>query len=76
MTLINDTNHDQFIFPRSRYYGDFKPEKLIFNANLQEFAQRVGYLANLQTAGKLSAGEAYQQLETLWHELQQVAPAD
>jgi hypothetical protein len=70
-----DTNCDQFLFPRSRYYGEFKPEQLVFNANLQEFAQRVGYLANLQTAGKLSARDAYQKLENLWHELQQGTPA-
>jgi len=32
-----------FLYPRSRYYGQVKPENLVFNANLQEFAQRVSY---------------------------------
>jgi len=35
---------DHFIYPRSRYYGQVKPENLVFNANLQEFAQRVSYM--------------------------------
>ena len=32
--------------------GQVKPENLLFNANLQEFAQRVMVIANLETAGK------------------------
>lgn len=47
-------NLSDFLYPRSRYYGQFKPEYLVFNANLQEFAQRVSYISNLQTNGKLS----------------------
>ena len=58
-----------FLVPRSRYYGQVKPENLIFNANLQEFAQRVGYICNLQTAGKLSPEESYKQIKSLWKQL-------
>ena len=58
-----------FLYPRSRYYGPVKPENLVFNANLQEFSQRVGYICNLQTAGKLSAEEAYEQIKSLWKQL-------
>ncbi|WP_066383116.1 MULTISPECIES: hypothetical protein [unclassified Anabaena] len=58
-----------FLYPRSCYYGQFKPEYLVFNANLQEFAQRVNYITNLQTNGKLSPQEAYQEIKSLWKQL-------
>ncbi len=60
---------DEFLYPRSRYYGQVKPENLVFNANLQEFAQRVGYITNLETSGKLSPEEAYIQIKALWEQL-------
>ncbi|MCT7948835.1 hypothetical protein NG798_03455 [Ancylothrix sp. C2] len=59
----------QFFYPRSRYYGSVKPENLVFNANLQEFAQRVSYLANLETNGKLSPQETYKEIKQLWKQL-------
>ena len=58
-----------FLYPRSRYHGQVRPENLVFNANLQEFAQRVGYICNLQTAGKLSPEESYEQIKSLWKQL-------
>ncbi len=58
-----------FLCPRSRYYGQVKPENLVFNANLQEFAIRVSYISNLETAGKLSPEESYQQIKALWKQL-------
>jgi hypothetical protein len=60
---------DNFLHPRSSYYGKFKPEYLVFNANLQEFAQRVSYISNLQTGGKIPPEEAYQQVRSLWKQL-------
>ncbi|MCC5898923.1 MAG: hypothetical protein EA395_15745 [Phormidium sp. GEM2.Bin31] len=63
------TDRDQFIFPRNRYYGDFKPENVVFNANLQEFAQRVNYICNLETSGKLPPDEAYEAIKHLWKQL-------
>ncbi|NJK49018.1 hypothetical protein HC931_13300 [Candidatus Gracilibacteria bacterium] len=62
-------NRQEFLSPRSRYYGNFKPDKLVFNANLQEFSQQISYICNLQTAGKLTAEEAYQKIKTLWKQL-------
>lgn len=62
---------DEFLYPRSRYYGQVKPEHLVFNANLQEFAQKVGYITNLETSGKLSPEEAYKQIKALWKQLKQ-----
>lgn len=58
-----------FLYPRSSYYGQFKPEYLVFNANLQEFSQRVSYICNLQTGGKLSPEEAYDEIHLLWKQL-------
>lgn len=62
-------NRTQYLYPFNTYRGKFKPEFLVFNFNLQEFAQKVGYIANLQTSGKLSSAEAYEQVECLWHQL-------
>ncbi len=61
---------NQFLYPQSRYNGNVKPQNLVFNANLQEFSQQVGYIANLETNGKLSPQEAYQQIRELWQELE------
>ncbi|OUL17791.1 hypothetical protein [Nostoc sp. 106C] len=60
---------DDFLYPRSRYYGRVKPKNLIFNANLQEFSQRVSYICNLETGGKIPPNEAYKQIKLLWKEL-------
>jgi hypothetical protein len=65
------TDLHNFLYPRSRYRGSVKPETLVFNANLQEFSQRVSYICGLQTGGKLNPNEAVQQIRSLWHQLQQ-----
>jgi hypothetical protein len=62
-------DRSEFLYPRSRYYGQVKPENLVFNANLQEFAQRVSFICNLETAGKLSPEESYDQIKALWKQL-------
>jgi hypothetical protein len=62
-------NKDDFLYPRGRYYGQVKPENLVFNANLQEFAQKISYICNLETGGKLPPEEAYEQIKGLWKEL-------
>ena len=60
---------ENLLYPRSRYYGEFKPENLVFNANLQEFAHKVGYIVNLQTSGKVTSEDAYRQIKGLWKNL-------
>ncbi|MBW4480628.1 MAG: hypothetical protein KME54_28245 [Tolypothrix brevis GSE-NOS-MK-07-07A] len=62
-------NKDDFLYPRGRYYGQVKPENLVFNANLQEFAQKISYICNLETGGKLAPEQAYEQIKGLWKEL-------
>lgn len=58
-----------FLYPRSRYRGQFTPEHLAFNANLQEFAQRISYICALETGGKLSPEEAYEKIRDSWKQL-------
>ena len=60
---------NQFLTPRSSYHGEFTPQNLAFNANLQEFAQRVSLICSLETGGKVSSVEAYDDIKKLWKEL-------
>jgi hypothetical protein len=66
-----ENSKDQFFFPRSRYYGEFTPENLAFNANLQEFAQKVTFICGLETGGKISPEEAYYRIKQAWNQLKQ-----
>jgi sigma54-dependent transcription regulator len=66
VTNENSPEKDKFLFPQSRYYGNFTPENLAFNANLQEFAQRVAFICGLETGGKISSKEAYDEIRRLW----------
>ncbi|MEH1822728.1 MAG: hypothetical protein V7L31_27260 [Nostoc sp.] len=69
MTESNSQDKNNFLYPRSRYYGKFQPGNLVFNANLQEFAQKITYITCLETGGKLSQDEAYEQIKALWKQL-------
>jgi hypothetical protein len=72
MTQPDDSqsqDKQDFLNPRSKYYGDFSPERLAFNANLQEFAQRITYICCLETGGKLAPEEAYKQIKQSWKDL-------
>jgi hypothetical protein len=73
---VNDNNEnkdnkekEQFLYPRRPYRGKFTPENLVINANLQEFAQKVSYICNLETSGKISSQDAYLRIKTLWKSL-------
>ena len=65
------TNHNKndFLYPRHSYRGRVKPENLVFNSNLQEFAQKISYICNLETGGKLPPDIAYKQIKSLWKDL-------
>ena len=63
---FTDMDKHNFLYPRSTYHGEFKPEYLVFNANLQEFSQSIGYIANLQTGGKISPIQAYEQIKAAY----------
>lgn len=60
---------DDFFYPTGRYRGEFSPENLAFNANLQEFAQRVSILCGLEAGGKVSPNDAYEEIKQLWKQL-------
>ena len=60
---------NDFLYPRSRYHGQFSPQRLAFNANLQEFSQRIEYICALETGGKLPPKEAYSQIKQQWKKL-------
>jgi hypothetical protein len=62
-------DRSEFLYPHSRYRGAVHPENLVFNANLQEFSQRVSLICGLQTNGKLSPEDSYKQVRKLWKEL-------
>lgn len=68
---FQDPHNNEFLSPRSRYYGHFTPQNLAFNANLQEFSLRVNTICGLETGGKITPIEAYQQIRRLWHQLEE-----
>lgn len=70
MASDSNDNKDQFLNPLSHYRGDFTPENLAFDANLQEFASRVSILCNLETGGKISPVNAYEEIKQLWKQLE------
>ncbi len=64
------TNKEDFIYPQRPFRGEFTPENLLLDANLQEFAGRVGIICALENSGKLSPLDAYEQIKVLWHQLE------
>lgn len=70
MVQPNYEDKNSFLYPRNRYHGKFQPKNLVFNANLQEFSQRISYITSLETGGKLSPEEAFSKIEALWKQLE------
>jgi hypothetical protein len=66
-------NASEFLYPRSSYGGSGSPELREFDQQLQEFAQRVGYIAGLETGGKMTAEESYRALQSLWQNLSETS---
>jgi hypothetical protein len=67
---VADSNaKEDFLYPTGRYRGNFTPEQLAFNSNLQEFAQRVSLICGLETGGKISTEDAYTEIKQLWKTL-------
>ena len=60
-----------FLYPHGSYRGKVQPESLVFDANLQEFAQKVGYICNLENNGKISGEEALKEIKILWKQLKE-----
>jgi hypothetical protein len=66
---VSGNEKNNYLFPRSSYHGAVKPENLVFNANLQEFAQQVSYICSLETGGKMTPDDAYERIKSLWKTL-------
>jgi hypothetical protein len=64
-----EQDKEQFLYPIGRYYGEFTPGKVAFNANLQEFAQRISLICGLEASGKLPPDQAFSRIKDLWREL-------
>jgi len=62
---------DNFLFPLGNYHGEFTPANLAFNSNLQEFAQQVSYLCNLEANGKITPDNTYKEIKHFWKQLKQ-----
>ena len=71
MTESTNPDKENFLHPRSKYHGNFTPSNLVFNANLQEFSQRIEYICALETGGKITADAAYQEIKKLYKQLKQ-----
>ncbi|HHP7245087.1 MAG TPA: DUF7219 family protein [Elainellaceae cyanobacterium] len=67
----DDQTKEGFLYPQGRYYGKFTPQNLAFNANLQEFANRVSLICGLETGGKVDPQEAYTEIKKLWKQLKE-----
>ena len=51
------------------YHGEFSPQRLAFNANLQEFAHQVNQIVSAQGQEQITTADALQRLEQLWQAL-------
>ena len=72
MSHQSNNDKDNFLYPKGNYHGEVtpnNPNNLVFNANLQEFAQKVAYICNLETNGKITSEAAYDRIKELWHQL-------
>ncbi len=67
--MSDNPSKDEFLNPIGRYGGEFTPENMAFDANLQEFTNRVSIICALENGGKITTTEAYKQIKKLWSEL-------
>ncbi|WP_366844765.1 hypothetical protein [Nostoc sp. NMS1] len=71
MDDYNQVDKNNLLYHRHQYLGEFTPQNLVFNANLQEFSQSVCYIFDLLSREKLSSRECYEEIELLWQQLTQ-----
>ena len=62
---MSTPDKDKFLNPTSKFRGEFTPQNLAFDANLQEFTNRISIICALETGGKISPNDAYQQIKGL-----------
>jgi hypothetical protein len=66
---MSTPDKDKFLNPTSRFRGKFTPQNLAFDANLQDFTNRISIICALETGGKISPSDAYEQIKELWKQL-------
>ncbi len=66
---MSSNDKDDFVFPYRRFHGDASLPNMIFDANLQEFSQRVTMVCALENGGKMSPEDAYAEIKRLWKQL-------
>jgi len=59
----------QFFYPMSKYHGRYTPQLMVFDSNLQEFSQRVSFVCALESNGKMTGEETYQEIKKLKKQL-------
>jgi len=62
---------DNFLYPKPTFQGETTLPNLMFDANLQEFSQRVGMICALENGGKITTEEAYHEIKVLWKKLKE-----
>ena len=65
---MSDPKED-FLNPQPSYHGNLTAANIAFNANLQEFSNKVVLICSLESSGKLSPHNAYKQIKALWKDL-------
>jgi len=60
-----------WVINKAKYRGKWTPANVVFDDNLQEFSQRVGFICALESNGKLSPIDAYRQIKHLFDQLRQ-----
>ncbi|MEO1004191.1 MAG: hypothetical protein AAFX65_13925 [Cyanobacteria bacterium J06638_7] len=50
---------------------DWTPQRVMFHQNLETFADRVGLLVGLQSNGKLTQEQAYDEIRLMWKQLKE-----
>ena len=67
---MSEAEKKQFVYPYRTYHGKETLPNLLFDANLQEFSQRVAMICALQNGGKLAPEKAYKEIKMLWKQLE------
>ncbi len=66
---MSEVEKKQFVYPYRTYHGKETLPNMVFDANLQEFSQRVAIICALENGGKLPPTQAYKEIKALWKQL-------
>jgi len=66
-----DQSLQHFLYGYASYRQSGLPEQQAFNRMLQYFSQRVMYLSNLHSNGKLSSEDLISSVDALWVEIEE-----